>query len=65
MITDELREMWRKKIATISDAVELGCVVLTDWETKFFESVRERIEDQRDLTFQQSVTLNSLYNKVG
>lgn len=55
------REKWKKKVQFIKECYHH----LTEWERDFIKGdVKRRLESNRNLTMQQSITLDNIYAKV-
>lgn len=64
MITEEMKETWRRKISTCIKAKELKLIALSDWEWDFILNIEYRMNHIGSITIQQSITLNNIYAKV-
>jgi hypothetical protein len=65
MVTQETRNNWKKKIDAVNETTMKRLLILTNWEESFMWSVTERINNNQDLTMQQSIALNSIYRRIG
>lgn len=62
-VTPEMRSRWSQRIKTLVAAQKLG-YVFTDWETNFIVHLAEKLNDKKDLTFNESSCLSRIYSKV-
>ncbi len=63
MISDQTRDKWKRKLNTILKYYESNSIQLNDWELEFVDSIEKRLSEGKDLTFNQSKSLNKIYNK--
>lgn len=59
-----IRNKWITKIKTIFEANEMCCIVLTDWEMEFLDSIDKQLSESKPLTWKQSKCLNSIYERI-
>ena len=64
MITNSTREKWKMKLKTIQEAVEYNYIELNEWENSFIRSVEKLLIGGSDLSIQQSISLNRIYEKI-
>lgn len=64
MITQEMKDSWKRKVYSVNDADIRQIIILTDWGASLMESVTERVKEGIDLTMQQSIALNSIYRRI-
>lgn len=65
MISARTREKWIMKLRTIQEAVEYNSMQLNDWEIMFIDSIDRLLSEGKDISMQQSITLNRIYGRVG
>lgn len=63
-MSEVLMQRWKRKINTITEAVELGELRLTEWEEGFIDSIGIQLENDKELSFKQSQHLNIIYDRV-
>jgi len=63
-VSESTRLLWRKKIETIYEAFNYGCIELNEWESKFIDSIYSQINTLHDLSFKQSSALSKIYNRI-
>ena len=61
MISDDTRRKWSSRIRVLLTRQD----ELSDWELGFIESISDRRDNGEDLTFNQSLKLNQIFNKIG
>lgn len=64
MVSQETRDGWSKKIKAIIQAKQEKLLELNNWEWDFILNVEYRQSHGRDLSMQQSITLNNIYRRV-
>jgi len=64
MITDKTREKWDEKIDSIFTCLVAGNISCTDWEIKFIDSISIKRQQEIDLSYRQSKTLNRIFEKI-
>jgi len=64
MVTNSMRERWKIKLKTVQEAYEYNSIELNEWETNFISSIDKLLSDGDDLSMQQSISLNRIYEKI-
>lgn len=64
MISDELRNKWKRKLNTIKEAIDDNKLNLNDWELSFIDSIDTQLSNEKDLTIKQSSVLYRIYDKI-
>lgn len=64
MISDETKNKWKRKTNAIIEACDLGRIELNNWEEEFMDSISILVSEDMELSFKQSSTLNSIYERI-
>jgi hypothetical protein len=59
-ISEETRKKWMTKFEAVSKKMQR----LTEWETSFIINIQTLLSRNEDLSFQQSCTLNKIYERI-
>ena len=63
-VTQEMKDTWNNKIATIKKAWINNQLRLSEWETGFMDSIEQQMLYRGELSMQQSICLNKIYGRV-
>lgn len=63
-ISDETRNKWDEKLKAISEAREIGIVLIYPEEISFLKGMELKRKHGRDLTHRESKWLNRIYERI-